>query len=265
MGIKRRIAQGIATGAAGVLAASSLVFAGTASAAESEPAVFSCTYTTWALDYQPVVELAQSGAAVTVSMGDFPAIAGVPAFVTVSKVVGKVAATVDGKTVTLAGSQVVDPATPMAEGFKVPVLSGSLPAGLPATTLAVTDLDITVTALGGDHAISCDVVTAPVFDVAATPVVKVSSQTTAKVAVTKKRVPTVSVTVKGGAGSATGKVALAVTQGKKTLQKKTVTLRKGAATTKLKKLKKGKYAVVVKYSGDQAYQSSQKKVAFKVK
>jgi hypothetical protein len=145
----------------------------------------------------------------------------------------------------------------MANGFKVPVLSGTLPAGLPAGTLTVTDLDFTVTAMGGEHAINCVVLTAPEFDVVATPMVKVASQTSAKVAVNKQRVATVSVTVKGGAGVPSGKVDLTVSQGKKTLQKKSVTLGKGGVVTKLKKLKKGTYSVLVKYSGDKFHHSSQ--------
>lgn len=266
MGIKRIIGRSTAAGAAGVLALTALTAGGTATAAEDTAPVFACSYTDWDLDYAPTASLSQSGTGLTLTLSAFPAIAGVPSFVTVSKVVGKVSATVDGGSVALAGTQVVDPATPMANGFPVPALTGTLPAGLADTTMTIADLDFTVTAMGGEHDITCEVVAPGSFAVAATPAAKVASKTTAKVKVNKKRVATVAVTVKGKAGTPKGKVSLVVAKGKKTVQKKTVKLtKKGVATAKLKKLAKGKYSVTAKYAGDKSYVASKKKVTFKVK
>lgn len=266
MDIKRIIGRSAAAGAAGVLLLSGLAMGGAASAEDTAPA-FDCAYQEWGLDYAPATaSLSQDGTAVALTLEDFPAIAGIPAFVTVSKVVATAAATVDGKTVQLSGSEDVNPATPMADGFVVPELEGTLPAGLGASTLTLASLDFKVTAMGMENDITCEVAAPGSFQVAATPVAKVAPKTTATVKVNKKRVATVKVNVKGGAGAASGKVALTVAKGKKVVSKKTVKLnKKGVASAKFKKLKKGKHVLTVKYAGNERYKGSQKKVTFKVK
>lgn len=259
-----------AAGAATALLASLAAGGAPASAADSAP-TFVCTFGNWDMAYAPTASLAQDGTAVTLTLGDFPAIAGVPEAVTVSHVKSAVAATVSGRSITLAGEHGVSPATPMADGFRVPPLRGTLPAGMPAGTLGVTSLAFTVTAMGMENPIACEATSSGAFAVAATPVPKVGSKTTAKVTVAKKKVKkkravTATVQVKGGAGVATGKVQMTLSKGKKALQKKTVALTaKGTATAKLKKLAKGKYSLTVKYAGDRAYTASSTKVTFRVK
>ena len=78
---------------------------------------------------------------------------------------------------------------------------------------------------------------------------------------------TTKVTVKTAHGStAKGKVTVLVKKGKKTVEKKKATLKKGKATVKLpKKLKKGKYAVTVKYAGNAGLKGSTGKHTVKVK
>lgn len=266
MDIKRSFSRFVTAGAVGALAVASGATATGATAAEATAPTFTCHYGEWALPYAPTASLAQSGTGLTLSMSAFPAIAGVPSFVTVSQVVGTAVATVAGKSVSLAGTQVIDPATPMATGFQVPLLSGALPSGLPDGTLAIADLDFEVTAMGGVHDITCDVESPGSFDVSATAALKVASKTAASVKVSKKRVPTATVKVTGKAGKASGKVSLTLKQGKKVVQRKSLKLsKKGAATAKLRKLKKGRYALTVQYSGDKAYKGSKKTVTFRVK
>lgn len=241
------------------------------------PPLFNCAYQAWNLPYDPAVKLVQDGKNVTVSMDAFPAIVGPPPFVTVTKVVASATGTVGGKTVALSGTKVMDPATPMASGFAVPDMTATLPSGLPAGAMEISDLSFTATAMGGENVIPCTLSRALSFDVVATPedpkppvVAAAKTKSVTKAVYNKKaKKATITTTVKAGKKNATGKVTITVKKGKKVIAKKTVMLKKGKAKLVLKKGKlkaKGKYVVTAQYKGNTKFKkSSAKKTNFKVK
>ena len=189
----------------------------------------------------------------------------------------KVTATVDGRTVTLSGSHTVRNLAPNAP-IPMPVVTGTVPSSANSLAVAVTKVDAVSSAMGLDVAVNCTPVsgltrTVPVTGTVTRPpaprppvkVTKVKSATSVKTKVSKKKVAKVTVSVKGSRGTATGKVKVTVKKGKKVVKKSTLTLRKGKASVKTKRLKKGRYAVTVSYVGSSAYKASKRKSTFRVR
>lgn len=168
--------RSIAGVASGALVSGLLVtplLAGTAHAAEDTSAAISCAYNDWTLDYDPTITAAGVDGKVEVEMSDFPGIAGVPVFVTVKSVSAEATTTYGGETVTLAGSETISPATPLANGFGVPTLSADRPAGVDGGQITITGLefDLMASAFGSDTpaAIPCTLTEPIVVDVTPEP------------------------------------------------------------------------------------------------
>ncbi|MFS3129370.1 Ig-like domain repeat protein [Nocardioides sp. Bht2] len=80
--------------------------------------------------------------------------------------------------------------------------------------------------------------------------VKVASKTAISKVKGKKKTATFSIRVTRSGGTPTGKVAVLIKRGSKTVYKKSVTLRSGSVKVTVKRLKKGKHTISSTYAGD---------------
>ncbi len=256
----------------GVLVAGLLAPWATPAQAAPTPASFTCTLPMFSrsMAYPTTAELtaqrvSPGSVRLTIKLGSMPGLAPVPLNGAATSLT--VTATVAGQPVTLTGSHsvTVGPSAPIP----MPVVTGTAGTSAASLPVTVTKVDAMSSAMGLDVAVHCTPDgtfsrTVAVAEAAAP--TKASSTTTVKTTVSKKRVATVSVGVKGSrGGTATGKVKVTVKKGKKVVKSSTLTLRKGKAAVKTKRLAKGRYAVTVSYAGSSAYKASSRKAAFRVR
>ena len=255
----------------GVLAAGLLAPWATPAQAAPTPASFTCTLPMFSrtMAYPTTAELtaqrvSPGSVQLTMKLGSMPGLAPVPLNGAATGLT--VTATVAGQPVTLTGSHsvTVGPSAPIP----MPVVTGTAATSAASLPVTVTKVDAMSSAMGLDVAVHCTPDgpfsrTVAVAEAAAP--TKASSTTTVKTTVSKKKVATVSVGVKGSRGTATGKVKVTVKKGKKVVKSSTLTLRKGKAAVKTKRLKKGRYGVTVSYAGSSAYKASSRKAAFRVR
>lgn len=241
--------------------------------AEPAPAVLACDVPDFnsTMDYPTTADvtagITTGGVRITLSLGDMPGI--VPLPLPATPVSGTATATVNGKPLTLTGTHTT-PALDARAPIPTPVMSGTV--AVPNTGQAVvkiTQVNFVASAMGMDVAVNCTATsglerTHPLPIPAPAP--KPSATTSkATVKVSKKKVATVKVSVTAKKVKATGKVSVTVLKGKKKVVSKSLTLRKGSASLKTKKLTKGKYTVKVTYKATKTFKASKKTVTFRVK
>ena len=255
----------------GVLVAGLLAPWATPAQAAPTPAAFTCTLPMFSrtMAYPTTAELTaqrvSSGSVrLTMKLGSMPGLAPVP--LNGAETSLTVTAAVAGQPVTLTGkhSVTVGPSAPIP----MPAVTADVATSAASLPVTVTKVDAISSAMGLDVAVHCTPDSAfshTVTVAAAAAPARASSVTTARTKVSKKKVATVSVGVKGSRGTATGKVKVTVKKGKKVVKRSTVTLRKGKAAVRTKRLAKGRYSVTVSYAGSSAYKASSRKTTFRVR
>ncbi|WP_164878805.1 Ig-like domain repeat protein [Nocardioides yefusunii] len=212
--------------------------------AVSDPALLA-KYSTYALGVGDGFRVAQDGGKLSLAIEDFPKLAAIPAMVTVSKVKLDAVLTLGETEIPFTGTSIVDPATPMSQGFAFPAITGTLPAGTPAGELKLKSISAVVTAFNMENDIEIDIrrdVTVPFAAVAAEPVETPAAKTDAKATVKATAANTVTVQA-SVAPAAAGEFQ--VVEGTKVVAKKAAVA--GKATITLTNVKKGTHSYVVKF------------------
>lgn len=239
------------------------------------PPNFSCTYSTYSLGYSTGVKGSLTDGQINVAMDTFPGITGVPASITVKSVTTKATVEVAGKTAEITGTETIATPAPLASGFAIPAMSGAAPSGVTGGKFVVKGLNVKLVANAFgremEAEIPCTDGEEASFEVAKPPVVTppapAAKKTTTKITSAKVKAKKVTVkgTVKAGKTKVAGKATVVIKKGKKTVFKKTVTVKKGAFSVKSKNLKKGTHKVTVSFKKTKSHKASSKSKSFKVK